>query len=172
MALLASGHDPALNELVRRWRERLAGFLYQMTRDQGTALDLTQETFVRIYRHRKRYQPSASFPAWVFRIAGNLARDHARWRLRRPTVPFDEVDATLLFDTAPSPDQAASGREEIGLIHAAVTALPTALREALVLFVYEDLSYTEIAEITGGSPKSAEMKIYRARQLLRDTLDR
>ncbi len=172
MALLADGRDAALNVLVHRWRDRLAAFLYQMTRDRSTAMDLTQETFVRLYRSRKTYRPTAAFPAWLFRIAGNLARDHARWRARHPTVPLDEVAATAIPDQAASPEAATSSREELDEMNRAVGSLPPDLREALVLFVYEDLGYVEIAQIAGCSPKAVETRIYRARQMLKQALNK
>jgi RNA polymerase sigma-70 factor (ECF subfamily) len=170
MSLLAGGDDLALNTLVARWRERLAAFLYRMTHDRCTALDLTQETFVRLYRSRSRYQPTAAFPSYLFTIAANLARDHARWRSRHPSVPLEESTAALLADSAASPDASAAQREEVAAVEAAIAKLPTDLREAILLFVYEDLGYSEIATITKCSPKAVETRIYRARQLLKQSL--
>ena len=172
MAQLAGGDDLALNPLVRRWRERLAGFLYQMTADRGTALDLTQETFVRLYRSRGRYQPTAAFSSYLFTIAANLARDHARWRSRHPSVPLEERTAAALHDKTAAPDRAAMNREEVAAMDAAIATLPSTLREALLLFVYEDLGYSEIAAIVGCSPKAVETRIYRARQQLKSVLSR
>jgi RNA polymerase sigma-70 factor (ECF subfamily) len=172
MSLLAAGEDRALNELVQRWRERLAAFLLRMTHDRGTALDLTQETFVRLYRSRGRYQATAAFPSFLFTIAANLARDHARWRSRHPTVPLDETESARLPDVAASPDAAAANREEVTAVESAISLLPEELREAILLFVYEDLGYSEIAGIVGCSPKAVETRIYRARQLLKQTLGR
>jgi RNA polymerase sigma-70 factor (ECF subfamily) len=170
MSLLAGGDDLALNALVSRWRERLAAFLYRMTHDRGTALDLTQETFVRLYRSRSRYQPTAAFPSYLFTIAANLARDHARWRTRHPTVPLEESTAALLADSSAGPDATAAHREEVAAVEVAIAKLPPDLREAIVLFVYEDLGYSEIAAITKCSPKAVETRIYRARQLLKQSL--
>jgi RNA polymerase sigma-70 factor (ECF subfamily) len=172
MSLLAGGEDRALNELVQRWRERLAAFLLRMTHDRGTALDLTQETFVRLYRSRGRYQPTAAFPSFLFTIAANLARDHARWRSRHPSVPLDEAESARMPDVAASPDAAAANREEVAAVESAISLLPEDLREAILLFVYEDLGYSEIAGIVGCSPKAVETRIYRARQLLKQALGR
>jgi RNA polymerase sigma-70 factor, ECF subfamily len=172
MHLLAEGREAALNALVHRWRDRLAAFHYQMSGDRGTALDLTQETFVRLYRHRENYQPRGAFQSWIFRIAGNLARDHARWRARRPTVPLVESGAYHIPDHVAGPDAAAASRDEIAAMDRAIASLPMDLRRALVLFVYEDLSHAEIAGIEECSAKAIETRIYRARQLLRQALEK
>ncbi|MFN0129973.1 MAG: RNA polymerase sigma factor [Verrucomicrobiales bacterium] len=167
MLLLADGQDLALNELVRRWRERVAAFLLRMTHDRGTALDLTQETFVRLYRSRTRYRANAAFPSFLFTVAANLARDHARWRKRHPSVPLEDATATRIPDTSVIPDAAAANREELAAVESAISELPSDLREALLLYVYEDLGYGEIASILGCTPKAVETRIYRARQMLK-----
>lgn len=170
MALLAGGQDAALNQLVLRWRTRLAAFLLQMTGNHSVALDLTQETFVRIYHGRNKYQPKAAFSSWVFKIATNLARDHARWRARRPVGTMDESPLANISDPSARPDQAAVHHEEIEAMNAAIAALPVELREALLLFVYENMGYAEIAASVGCTPKAVETRIYRARQLLKEAL--
>jgi RNA polymerase sigma-70 factor (ECF subfamily) len=167
MLLLADGQDLALNELVGRWRERVAAFLLRMTHDRGTALDLTQETFVRLYRSRMRYRATAAFPSFLFTIAANLARDHARWRARHPSVPLEDAKAALIPDLSATPDAAAVNRDELAVVEAAIAELPPDLREAILLFVHEDLGYAEIAAILQCSPKAVETRIYRARQLLK-----
>ena len=86
MQRLAGGEDLALNELMTRWRERVAAFLLRMVGDHATAMDLTQETFVRLYTSRHSYKPVAAFSTYLFHIATNLARSHARWKGRHPTV--------------------------------------------------------------------------------------
>lgn len=170
MALLAGGEDRALNALVSRWRARVAAFLHPMTNDRTTALDLTQETFVRLYRGCRRYRPTGSFSSFLFTIAANLARDHARWRSRHPSVPIEEATAAALSDPGSPPDVAAMHRDEELAVNAAIARLPPDLREAILLFVHEDLGYSEIAAIVGCSPKAVETRIYRARQLLKLSL--
>ena len=170
MTRLAAGEDTALNELMRRWRARIASFLAGMTGDHTTALDLTQETFVRLYRSRSRYRPAGQFSAWIFTVAANLARDHARWRARHPTTSLEEESLPPLPEPAPAPDESAHRSEHMARVHQALSRLPADLREAMLLFAWEDLSYAEIARIADCSPKAAEMRIYRARQLLKQAL--
>ena len=175
MARLASGDDLALNELMNRWRGRIASFLYRMTTCVETAADLAQETFVKLYQTRLRYRPEAKFSTYLFAIANNLARNQARWKLRHPTVSLDQdpEDAVRLIepvDPGQTPEEAAISAEQHTAIHLAFRELPVDLREAMTLFIHEDMSCVEISHIVGCSPKAAEMRIYRARQILKERL--
>ncbi|MCB1207615.1 MAG: sigma-70 family RNA polymerase sigma factor, partial [Verrucomicrobiae bacterium] len=110
MQRLAGGEDLALNELMTRWRERVAAFLLRMLGDHATAMDLTQETFVRLYTSRHSYKPVAAFSTYLFHIAANLARTQARWRKRHPTVPMEDESGEIrheAVDSLPSPDESA-----------------------------------------------------------------
>jgi RNA polymerase sigma factor (sigma-70 family) len=172
MQRLAAGDDLALNDIMGRWREKLAAFLLRMTGDHASAVDLAQETFVRLYQRRSSYKPTAAFATYLFRIASNLARNHARWKHRHPTVSMDD-DETSNQEPASSslpPDSQLDHGERLQLIETAITALPPDLREAILLFTYQDMSYAEIAQATRCSTKAVETRIYRARQILKDTL--
>lgn len=176
MARLASGDDLALNALMRRWSDRVISFLYRMTGRHDAAVDLAQETFVKLYQSRARYKPTGTFSTWLFAIAANLARNHSRWLRRHPTVSMDETDSAgkASFpepaDPSRAPDGMAVGNEIADTVNRAVLALPLDLREALTLFVNEDLGYADIAGILGCSPKAVETRIYRARQILKEKL--
>ncbi len=177
MANLASGDDLALNALMQRWSDRIISFLYRMTGRHDAAVDLAQETFVKLYQARSRYRPrGGEFSTWLFAIASNLAKNHARWRSRHPEisldVPTDESSSSLPEprSDAVSPDQAAVTRETEEQIRSAILDLPSELREALLLFTHEQLGYADIAHITQCSPKAVETRIYRARQILKDRL--
>lgn len=173
MLRLAGGEDLALNDLISRWRDRLAAFLLRMVGDHATAMDLTQETFVRLYTSRKTYKPTAAFSTYLFHIATNLARTQARWRKRHPTVPMDDENREIrheAVDSLPSPDESADLHERADLVNRAITALPEDQREALLLFTVEGMSQAEVAAALGCSPKAVEVRVYRARQLLRETL--
>lgn len=172
MKRLAEGDDLALNDLMHRWRDRLAAFLYRMTINHEAALDLAQETFVRLYQSRDRYQPTAPFATYLFRIAANLARNHARWRKRHPAVSIEDEQSFVseLRDPSSLPDQSADHREQLACVERALAALPDDLREAMLLFTYEDMSQAEIAHTLGCTTKAVETRIYRARQMLKATL--
>jgi len=176
MTQLAAGEDLALNALMSRWSGRVVAFLFRMTGQRESAMDLTQETFVKLYQARHRYRPQGQFSTWLFAIAANLARNHARWTSRHPTVSMDAAghDAAEHFpepaDPGQSPAEAALAREKSAAVNAAVLALPLDLREALTLFVHEEMSYVQIAELAHCSPKAVETRIYRARLILKEQL--
>jgi len=173
MQRLAGGEDLALNELMSRWRERVAAFLLRMVGDHATAMDLTQETFVRLYTSRHSYKPMAAFSTYLFHIAANLARSHARWKSRHPTVPMEDEQGDLVHepvDPQLSPDDTAALHEKTAMVNKAIDALPIDLREALMLFTVQDMSHADIAATLGCSAKAVEVRIYRARQMLKDAL--
>lgn len=176
MSRLAAGDDLALNVLMTRWSARVSSFLFRMTGQRDVAADLAQETFVKLYQARSRYKSSGAFSTWLFAIAANLARNHSRWLRRHPTVSMDETDSAgeASFpepaDPSRAPDGMAVGNEIADTVNRAVLALPLDLREALTLFVHEDLGYADIAGILGCSPKAVETRIYRARQILKEKL--
>lgn len=172
MQRLAAGDDLALNSLMERWKDKVAAFLLRMTGNAATATDLAQETFVKLYQSRTRYRPTAPFPTYLFHIAANLARNHARWRQRHPTVSIDNEDDHVpeRVETQPGPAEQMERNEQMQRVEAALAALPADLREAMLLFTYQDMSYAEIAAAVGCSSKAVETRIYRARQLLRAAL--
>ncbi|MBI2512609.1 MAG: sigma-70 family RNA polymerase sigma factor [Opitutae bacterium] len=169
MLALQRGEALALNRLMSRWERPLRSFLYRSTRNEHDALDLAEETFVRVYLHRARYRVGARFSTWMFQIALNLARDHARRARRRPTDSLEE--APEQFTTA-TPRGDATAAEAAAAVRTAVAALPEDLREAVLLSEFQDLSHAEIAEIVGATPKAVETRLYRAREKLRSLLAR
>ena len=174
MQKLAEDEDLALNELMHRWRDRVASFLLRMVGDHATATDLAQETFVRLYTSRKSYKPTAAFSTYLFHIAANLARSHARWKGRHPTVPMENEAGELTHDpvdTQLTPDDAATLNEKAAMVNKAIARLPAELREALLLFAVEQMSQSEIATALRCSVKAVEVRVYRARQMLRQMLD-
>ncbi len=175
MARLQAGDDIALNELMDRWRARVINYLIRMVANEATAVDLAQETFVRVYRARLGYQPASRFSTWLFAIATNLARHHLRWQRRHPAVSLDETDdESSLHGRIPSASGTPSGdaikAERAAAVKEAIGSLPQDLREAIILFEYEDMSHAEIAAVVGCSAKAVETRIYRARQILRKQL--
>lgn len=172
MERLASGEDFALNDLMRRWHDRVAAFLLRMTCNQSVACDLTQETFVRLYQNCTRYKPTASFPSYLFRIAANLARNHHRWHVRHPAESIHKLEDIGMepASEASTPDEALAQVDTARAVQRAVRNLPEELRETLVLFTYHELGYHEIAAISGCSPKAVETRLYRARQILKGSL--
>jgi len=178
MLRLKNGEDLVLNELMTRWQEPLVAFIYRYIGHQTEALDLAQETFVRVYATRHRYTVRGKFSTWLFAIAANLCRNYLRWRQTRgePVAAARDADdiGTAVSQQSPddSPDQAAVRSESISLVRAAIERLPHDLKTVILLYEYESLSYADIASVLGCSVKAAEMKLYRARQSLREWLMR
>jgi RNA polymerase sigma-70 factor (ECF subfamily) len=178
MAALAAGEDAALNRIVRKWQSPVRRFIVRYVQDEHHAEDLTQETFVRVYRHRNRYKPGARFSTWLFTIAVNLCRNHAGKALRRSAISWSDQSADgegvveSHPDDAAGPAEAAAISEQAEAVRAAVQDLPHDLRTTVILFEYEQLSHAEIAEIESTTAKAIEMRLYRARQQLRKSLER
>ena len=169
MLALQQGDNLALNRLMTRWQVPLRSFLYRSTQNEADALDLAQETFVRIYRHRARYRRGARFSTWMFQIALNLARDQARRHRRRPTTTLDAAPEPVTDRHA---GHDVTDAEAAAAVRAALAQLPDELREAVLLSEFEDLSHAEIAEIADCTPKAVETRLYRAREKLRVLLAR
>src|SRR5258708_6391535 len=179
MSRSKTGGAPALNELMSRWQTPLVGFILRYTGNQEDALDLAQETFVRVYESRHRYQPSAKFSTWLFSIATNLCRNLARWRDRHPIVALDAADdddkpglGSLIPAPGDSPADTAERNDLAGAVREHVQNLPHDLKTVVLLFEYQDLGYEEIAATLGCTPKAVETRLYRARQILRESLSR
>jgi RNA polymerase sigma-70 factor (ECF subfamily) len=178
MGRLIQGHDGALDTLMERHSPRLFHYLLRQL-SESEAEDCTQETFVRIYLNRAKFRPGAKFSTWLYTIATNLARDCQRRKSRHPEVSLDagseagDSDGTLLdtmADGGKTPRGILLAGERAEQVRQAVQSLAEELREALILYEYEDLSQTEIAEVLQCTPKAVETRIYRARNLLRKSL--
>jgi RNA polymerase sigma-70 factor (ECF subfamily) len=177
MARLAGGHDAALNDLMERHAERLFHYLVRALQNEADAADLAQETFVKVFQHRQKFDPRQKFSTWLYAIAGNLVRDRYRWRSRHPQTSLDADEQSTgtnwkdnLEDHRRTPDQELQQAERAGVVRQAVAALPEDLRQPLILAVYEGLSQSEIGAILKCSAKAVETRIYRARQHLRTAL--
>jgi RNA polymerase sigma factor (sigma-70 family) len=177
MARLAAGHDAALNELMDRHAEKLLHYLIRQLQNETEAAELTQETFVRVYQNRVRYDSGAKFTTWLYTIATNLVRDRFRWRSRHPQVSLDaesgETGASLgeaLPESRPNPDEKMQLEERADSVRRAVALLPEDLRTVLLLAEYEDCSHAEIAGMLRCTVKAVESRLYRARQQLRGRL--
>ena len=174
MARVVVGHEAALNNLMERHAEKLFHYLLRSLQDDDDAADLAQETFVKVFQNRTKFDPGQKFTTWLYAIASNLVRDRYRWRSRHPQVSLDadnEQTETSLKDnlsaSEPAPDERMQSEERAATVRKAVAALPEELRQPLILAIYQELSQAEIAEILKCSIKAVETRLYRARQQLR-----
>jgi RNA polymerase sigma factor, sigma-70 family len=177
MERLASGHDTALNDLMTRHAQWLFHYLIRQLRDESDAEDLAQETFVRVFQHRQKFNPTHRFSTWLYTIATNLVRDRQRWRTRHPQVSLDAENESTGGDlkdklptTGATPEEKLIGGERAAAVRAAIAKLPEDLRTVILLFEYEEQSQQEIAAVLNCTPKAVEMRLYRARQELRERL--
>ncbi len=179
MARLAGGHDAALNALMERHSRKVFHYLLRSLQNEDDAADLAQETFVRVYQNRSKFDSNQKFSTWLYAIASNLVRDRYRWRTRHPQVSMDaenHEDGTALretfVDASPTPGESLQKSERSEAVKVAISTLPQELRQPLLLAVYEGLSQIEIGRILNCSAKAVETRIYRARNQLRELLSK
>lgn len=171
MERVRAGDEEAFAALMGRWERPVKSLVARIVLNASEAEELAQEAFVRLWRRREDFRPGAEFRPWLLAIAVNLARNRRRWWRRRPSVDLDAWlesggDAVDVTGGAGALERA----ERVGAVQAAVAALPADLREALVLFEFEELSQGEIAAVLGTTPKAVESRVARAREKLRRTL--
>jgi RNA polymerase sigma-70 factor (ECF subfamily) len=175
MIRVRDGDKTALAALMERWELPLKAFIGRIVLNATDAKELAQETFVAVWQSRARFRPGAEFKPWVFTIALNLARKRLRWFRRRPSVSLDEWMRSNAMPGDKASGDATAGenmvRSEVAAaVRDAIAALPAELREAIVLFEYEQMSHVEIGAIVSATPKAVESRIYRAREKLRVAL--
>lgn len=164
--------ESGFRELVRRYKNGIMTFLTRYTGDPGTAEDLAQETFVRVYKNLHRYDPRARFSTWIFTIAGNLAKDEFKRRRRHPSISFewqssDRGDTSrpipAIRDEHEGPGQVAVQAETGRRVQEALAKLDAPDREVLILRDIQGLKYEEIAEILQLPLGTVKSRIARAR---------
>ncbi len=176
MVQFQAGTLDAFEILVNRHKGPLSSFIYRFVGDMGACEDLLQETFLRVYRNRHSYQRIAKYTTWVYTIARNLALSEYRKRKSRQVYSFyavnrDEEEYEAEFpDQEHTPDAHADGTLQGRYIHDALKQLPEGFREVVVLRDIQQLSYGEIAEITGLPIGTVKSRINRGRERLQQLL--
>lgn len=174
-----AGDEDAFAELVSRYRNQITSYIYRMTNDYDGAVDLAQETFMRVYRAAGRYQTTHAFSTYIYRIATNLAISELRKRKRRRLVSLTglltggEGEETRDFDAPddkPLQDTNLVDCERRRVVKRAISTLPEKYRAPLVLRDVEGKSYDEIAQILNTSEGTVKSRINRARNFLRDKM--
>jgi RNA polymerase sigma-70 factor (ECF subfamily) len=172
-----AGDEASFDFLLQKYRSPLVNFLHRMVRDTATAEDLAQEVFLRVYRARKQYTPSAKFTTWLFRIATNLALNSLRdTRYQKMAVSLDgpaDGDEGIPMELAarePRIDQRLIERDRTDVIRRAVWSLPEKQRAAVLLHKYEEMDYAEIARILECSESALKSLLFRAYESLRTEL--
>jgi RNA polymerase sigma-70 factor, ECF subfamily len=178
MLRVKTGDESAFAYLVQKYRRPMVGFMYRMCHNPSTAEELAQEVFLRVYRSRTSYKPSAKFTTWLYRIATNLAVNHARdTRHERPenTLRLDEPDQETgntpdLADDSLSAEEQILKRERLAAIRGVVNALPERQRVAVIMHKYQHMDYRQIAGVLKLSESATKSLLYRAYETLREQL--
>jgi RNA polymerase sigma-70 factor (ECF subfamily) len=178
MLRVKTGDESAFAFLVQKYRRPMVGFMYRMCHNPSTAEELAQEVFLRVYRSRTSYEPSAKFTTWLYRIATNLAANHARdTRHERPenTLRLDEPDQETgttpdLADESLSAEEQILRRERLAAIRRKVNALPERQRLAVIMHKYQQMDYREIGEVLKLSESATKSLLFRAYETLREQL--
>jgi RNA polymerase sigma-70 factor (ECF subfamily) len=181
LARLHEGDEAAFEETVRRYGPPLSAVLRRYLPDEHEAQDALQDTFLSAFKALPRFQAESTLGTWLHRIAVNAALMKLRTRRRHPERPIDELLPTFLDDGhraeprgpwAPRPDDVAVGRENVELVRRAIDRLPESYRTVLLLRDIDERTTEETAALLEMSVANVKTRLHRARQALRELLDR
>jgi RNA polymerase sigma-70 factor (ECF subfamily) len=169
VGLIQAGDESAFAEIVRIYKDRIVNYLFQLTGDYQKAVDLSQETFLRVFFKADRYKPIAPFSSWIYAIASNLAKTDLKKRRRIAIVPLDDVQYGLDAST-PSGDSQDSGL--VRNLRQALDGLSPRYRIPVILKDVEGYSQEEIAAIIKRPVGTVKARISRGRAMLRKRLEK
>jgi RNA polymerase sigma-70 factor (ECF subfamily) len=168
------GDAGSFEALLDRYRGPLVGYFSRMLQDPAMAEDLAQETFLRVYQARERYEPDAKFTTWLYRIATNLALNAIRDRKEvtpRAEHNYDrevtEPETSRIADAKPTVEQTLMESERQEIVRQAVESLPERQRTAVILHKYQEVDYRQIAKVLGVSESAVKSMLFRAYETLR-----
>jgi RNA polymerase sigma-70 factor, ECF subfamily len=178
MLRVAAGDEAGFNYLVGKYHRPMIHFLFRMVRNQAVAEELAQEVFLRVYRSRESYRAEAKFTTWLYRIATNLAVNHARDTKHERSAqtiyldaPDEETGTTPdVADDEPSVEQHLMRDERMAAIRKHVMALPERQKMAVVMHKYQGMDYKQIGDVLKLSESATKSLLFRAYQTLRDKL--
>ncbi|MEJ7624832.1 MAG: sigma-70 family RNA polymerase sigma factor [Pyrinomonadaceae bacterium] len=167
-----SGRADGFEELVRRYQRPITSYVFRMLGDYDSALDVTQEVFIKVYRSLTKYSPEYKFSTWLYRIAHNAAIDHMRRNsVNTHSIEAENADGTFqiqIESPAASPETEHERGEWRTEIDTVVRCLPSAYRDLILLRHGRDLTYDEIAEVTGLPLGTVKNRLFRAREMMRE----
>jgi RNA polymerase sigma-70 factor, ECF subfamily len=166
------GREDGFEELVRRYQRPITGYVFRMLSDYEASLDVTQEVFIKVYNSLNRYSSDYKFSTWLYRIAHNAAIDHMRRNsVNQQSLETENADGTYQLQIEspnPTPEQDRERAEWRTEIEAVVKCLPAAYKDLILLRHSRDLSYDEIAEVTGLPLGTVKNRLFRAREMMRE----
>jgi RNA polymerase sigma-70 factor (ECF subfamily) len=180
---LAARDERAFNELVVTYERRVRSLIVRMIGNQAEAEELAQDAFIQVFKAIGNFRGESKLSTWIYRIAINLCKNRAKYLKVRHASEQDELEAVAermpLGDGARAnvghierPDEAMAGKQVEQIVQAAIMKLEASFRECLVLCDVEELSYDEIAEITGLPLGTVKSRIFRARAQLRELVEK
>lgn len=179
VARVAEGDEYAFQILVNRHQTSVLNLIYRFMGDQLKSEDLTQETFLQVWRSAKTYQRKSKFTTWLYRICTNLCLNEIKSARRKKWLQFfkntpdsKQPDNEDLLDESPNPEDLLLARERNQQITNALQSLPENQRIALILKRYDDLSYEEISRVLGCSIPAVESLLVRAKRTLQKKLEK
>ena len=165
------GAEGSFEELVRRYQRPISAYVYRMVGNCESALDLTQEIFIKVYNSLRRYRSEFKFSTWIYKIAHNSAVDHLRRSATREQslISGSEGDHfELPIESGRlTPEQESEQKERRSEIESVVRKLPSNYRELVILRHSQDLTYEEIVEVTGLPLGTVKNRLFRAREMMR-----
>ncbi|HLK50765.1 MAG TPA: sigma-70 family RNA polymerase sigma factor [Bryobacteraceae bacterium] len=172
MVRVKEGDGASFALLLEKHRSSVIYFLYRMVQHQAVAEELAQEVFLRVYRSRATYEPTARFTTWLFRIATHLALNALRdGKNQRAEASLDsetsEFTARQVSDARPSVEQRMLRQAQMDEIRHAIAALPEKQRAAVLMHKYEEMEYSQIAKALNCSESAVKSLLFRAYETLR-----
>jgi len=172
MLRVREGDETSFSLLLNRHRGPVVHFLYRMVQNQAVSEELAQEVFLRVYRSRESYEPTAKFTTWLFRIATHLALNSIRDRKNEKGQESldEEVSEGLerqVPDRNPTVEQSMLQHARMAEVRKAIDALPAKQRAAVLMHKYQELEYAQIAKALGCSDSAVKSLLFRAYETLR-----
>ena len=180
---LVARDERAFNELVRAYERRVFALMLRMIGSRSEAEDLAQEVFVQVFKAIGSFRGDSKLSTWIYRIAVNLSKNRVKYNSRRHTSEQDDIDA--MADRAPlsaakgvsvgdisRPDELLEGVQLEAIVKRAIDMIEPDFREVLILRDVEDMSYEEIASVTGLADGTVKSRIHRARAQLRALVEK
>ena len=166
------GHTEAFNALVRRWEKEIYNFVLRHVGCGEEAQDICQRTFIQVYHKLHKLRDRASFSSWIYRIALNACRDAARGRSKHEIRSLDRLseDGMEVAELSPGPDVISHRRGIREILNRALQSLPEEQRVVVVMKEYQELKFTEIAEILGAPTNTVKSRLYYGLNSLRKIL--
>lgn len=170
----ARGREDDFEALVHRYQRQIVSYVFRIIGDYDAALDVTQETFIKVYNSLDKYSTEFKFSTWLYRIAHNAAIDYLRRNsVQSQSIETENTDGTYqlqLVCSQPGPEKVRERSEWRAELQDVIRSLPASYRELIVLRHSKELSYDEIAAVTGLPLGTVKNRLFRAREMMREIL--